>query len=177
MRGTRASRRLVRIRSLAPPQPLNLSFATGPPKRKLVCWSERVAYDVEVRLQTGIIPSLHRGFRAYLENELIPELEDRVLMKLEHMKLEQRVRAKDSLSDMGGVQDLPPYDALSTSPGSMLALQEAASSISGCKRSSDSTTTEPGDRPGVFSLSFICDAMLTIIVMALPLAGKRERLS
>ncbi|RPD56847.1 hypothetical protein L226DRAFT_615704 [Lentinus tigrinus ALCF2SS1-7] len=64
-------------------EPEGNSDEAGTTKRNLVTWAERVANDVELRLHTRIIPSIRCGLETYLDNDVIPDLEDRLLVRLE----------------------------------------------------------------------------------------------
>ncbi|KAI0720284.1 hypothetical protein C8T65DRAFT_692888 [Cerioporus squamosus] len=109
---------------------------TGRPKIRLVRWSEHIASEVEVRLKNEVVPSIQLGFQAYLQNEVIPALENRVLARLE-----QRVQEKDRLSALAEL-DPPPYN-------------DAHSAGLDRKRSTESAPREgPEDRP-VFWIPFM----------------------
>ncbi len=96
-------------------QPSPMSAAAGSPKRKLVPWSERVAKDVEFRLQTRIVPNIQRGFQAYLETQVIPGLEERVIRQLgEQLRNRPPVSVLQDLPlcNKGNLTlEPPPYDA------------------------------------------------------------------
>ncbi len=147
--------------------------AVGPPKRRLVLWSERIANQVEVRLKTQIVPEIQCGFRAYLENEVVPGIEDRVLSSLK-----QRVEEQKGFPTTHAL-DPPPYNALSVSP-IQLQMAHEADGTPGCKRRCELALSLPGAEgpPGMLSFSFIgTECMYTKHIAPAGLAGKRERLS
>ncbi|KAI0719740.1 hypothetical protein C8T65DRAFT_693066 [Cerioporus squamosus] len=119
----------------------------GSPKRKLVIWSEHIAHAVETRLQNRIVPNIQRGFQAYLETQIVPDLEDRVLTKLKHELGNQPPSEVMS-------QDAALHDevTLTLEPPPYAAHEDAATSETPLgKRSRSESSQVPGDQPGIDS--------------------------
>ncbi len=110
--------------------------------------------DVENRLQTHIVPNIQRGFQAYLETRVIPDLENRVLMTVkEHFdnRLSPVSMLQDPLSPNTDSVTLepPPYDVHERGAVAPEARHH--------KRSHSESSPPPDDHHGPFSSYATCN--------------------